>query len=185
MLSVIEALFARRRVLLTVAIMMSLLGLVSWLTMPREEDPRLADRVGILVTPFPGATASMVERLVVSPLEDELFQVAEVMRVRSTARAGVAVLAVELHGYVTETEDAWDEVDDALKRARIAASVAAAHHHFSIGLLFQRMEEALTSELLCSLQFVTPVFVTIKLNAEFSNRRNEFDNDERQRFANV
>lgn len=114
----IEGVLARRRVLLSVAVMMSGFGLLSWLTMPREEDPRLADRIGVLVVPFPGATPSMVERLVVEPLEEELFRVAEVKRIRADARTGVAIAVIELGGSVTDTETAWDDVDEALARAR-------------------------------------------------------------------
>ncbi len=119
MMGFIEGVLARRRVLLTVAVMMSGFGLLSWLTMPREEDPRLADRVGVLVVPFPGATPTMIERLVVEPLEESLFRVAEVKRIRATARTGVAIAVIELAGSVTDTETAWDEIDEALTRARV------------------------------------------------------------------
>lgn len=118
MMKLVEGVLARRRVLLTVALMMSGFGLLSWVTMPREEDPRLADRVGVLVVPFPGATPSMVERLVVEPLEEQLFRVAEVKRIRADARTGVTIAVIELGGSVTDTETAWDEVEDAIERAR-------------------------------------------------------------------
>ncbi len=90
---------------------------VAWFFMAREEDPRLADHNGILVTPFPGASATTIERLVVEPLEEELAQVDKVKLVRATACAGVAILRIELKGAVTDTDAAWDEVEDAIAEA--------------------------------------------------------------------
>lgn len=115
---VLAAIFRRRRLLWSIALMLSAAGVGSWFFMPREEDPRLADRNGILVTPFPGASAVDIERLVVQPLEDELARVDDVRRVRATARAGVTVLNIELKGAVTDTDRAWDEVEDAVDAAR-------------------------------------------------------------------
>lgn len=118
MTAALETLLGRPRVVLTTAGMMAALGWLAWTTMPREEDPRLADRVGVLVAPFPGATPEMVERLVVDPLEEAVFQVDSLKRVRTTARAGVAVVVLDLHDDVSTTEEAWDEVEDALNQAR-------------------------------------------------------------------
>ena len=43
--------------ILTVAVLLSVSGAVMWLTMVRQEDPRLPDFWGQIVAPYPGADA--------------------------------------------------------------------------------------------------------------------------------
>ncbi|MEO0322344.1 MAG: efflux RND transporter permease subunit [Myxococcota bacterium] len=118
-MSPLDLLYTRPRLTLSVAFMLSLLGLAAWFLMPREEDPRLAERAGLLVVPYPGADVLDVERLVASPIEDELAEVAEMDSVVATLRTGLAVFNLQLRGDVAKdaTDAAWDEVEDALDAA--------------------------------------------------------------------
>jgi len=113
----LDALLARPRSVLGLVLALTVAGVLSWMNMPREEDPRLAERMGLLVAPYPGGDILDVERLVVEPLEDELAEVDVVLSVRATVRAGVAILTVELRPDVTETDLAWSDVEDAIERA--------------------------------------------------------------------
>lgn len=108
---------SRKRLILGCVTLLSLLGLVFWMTMPRAEDPLLADYWGILVAPFPGATAESVERLVIEPIEEHLAEVEEIKSVYGTIRADVAVMIVELNGNVPDVSDAWEEVEKSLAEA--------------------------------------------------------------------
>ena len=74
-----------RRLVLTVALMLSATGAILWLTMVRQEDPRLPDFWGQVVAPYPGADALTVERLVLEPIEDALAEVSEIKSVEATA----------------------------------------------------------------------------------------------------
>jgi multidrug efflux pump subunit AcrB/outer membrane protein TolC len=114
----LDALLERRRLVLASAALLALAGAGSWLTMPREEDPQFPRRHALVVTTFPGADAETVERLVVEPIEEHLAEVETVAEVFSTARAGVAVIEVELRDQVYATDKAWDDVEDALAEAR-------------------------------------------------------------------
>lgn len=113
-----DALLGRRRLVLASTALFALAGVASWFTMPREEDPSFPRRHGLVITTFPGADAETVERLVVEPIEEHLAEVAAVDEVYSTARAGVAIVEVELHDKVYATDEAWDEVEDAVEEAR-------------------------------------------------------------------
>ncbi len=117
-MNAVALLLDRKRVALTVALALSAAGLASWFTMPREEDPRLHDRFGLLIVPFPGADPETIERLVVEPIEDQLAEVAEIHRVVATARAGVAVTQIQLEDDVDDVDSAWDEVRRALVEAQ-------------------------------------------------------------------
>jgi len=112
--------FARPKLFLSLAMVLSGVGVVAWFTMPREEDPKLLERFGLVVTPYPGADALTIERLVAEPIEDHLAEVPEVKRVESTIRAGVLITNVRLRDDVglAELEPAWDRVEEALDDAR-------------------------------------------------------------------
>jgi len=108
-----------RRLVLTTAALLSVTGAFLWMTMVRQEDPRLPDFWGQVVAPYPGADALTVERLVLDPIEDALAEVSEIKFVEATAYEEVAVLRVELRGDVRDFNQAWDEVRDALEKARL------------------------------------------------------------------
>ena len=118
-MTVFERVLARRRLVLTAATLLSLSGAIAWLTMVRQEDPRLPDFWGQVVAPYPGADAETVERLVLSPIEDSLAQVAQIREINATAYDEVAVLLIELRGDVADYREAWDEVREALDEVRL------------------------------------------------------------------
>jgi len=117
-MSLIESILNRRRLILTVTALLSLTGAVMWMTMSRQEDPRLPEFWGQVIAPFPGADATTVERLVLEPMEDALAEVDEVKIIEATAFDEIAVMTVELRGDTTRFNEAWDEVREALETAR-------------------------------------------------------------------
>ena len=108
-----------RRLVLTTALLFSLTGAVFWMTMVRQEDPRLPDYWGQVVAPYPGADALTVEHLVLEPIEDALAEVSQIKFVEATAFEEVAVMRIELRGDVKDFNEAWDDVRDALAKARL------------------------------------------------------------------
>ncbi|HBT55667.1 MAG TPA: AcrB/AcrD/AcrF family protein, partial [Pseudomonas sp.] len=98
----------RPRLLGMVVVMLALLGVASYLTMARQEDPSFPYRAGLITVIYPGAVAESVERLVLEPLSDELSQVSEVDFIKATARTGVALVSVMLDDNIYDTDAAWD-----------------------------------------------------------------------------
>ena len=88
------------------------------LSMPREEDPPLSYRAGMIQAVFPGADALTVERLVVLPLERQLSQVKEIKKIKVTSRRGSALFLVHLQDSVMDSPAAWDEVRRAMEKAK-------------------------------------------------------------------
>ena len=72
-----------------------LLGLTAVLITPREEEPQIDVTMANVFVPFAGASASDVEQLVSTPLEQKLSEIEGVRHVYSTSRPGMAVLTVE------------------------------------------------------------------------------------------
>ncbi|WP_166263200.1 efflux RND transporter permease subunit [Marinobacter caseinilyticus] len=115
----IRYLLGCRRLLGMVVVMLCLLGIAAYNTMPRQEDPSFPQRAGLVSVSYPGASADAVERLVLRPLADELQQVEEVDTASGTARTGVALVRIRLEDTIYDTDAAWDRVRQAMDRARL------------------------------------------------------------------
>ncbi|WP_370218476.1 efflux RND transporter permease subunit [Thalassolituus sp.] len=106
-----------QRLVFAITSMLLLVGLASWFTMARQEDPSFPYRNAVVTAVFPGATATQIEKLLTEPLEERLAEVDEVDRIRSVSRDSVVVLILELHDHIYDTDAAWDRVQTALDRA--------------------------------------------------------------------
>jgi len=117
-MSIGERILEQRRLIISAGILFSLMGLLAALNMPRQEDPRIPDHWGLVVTRFPGADAEKVERLVVDPLEEHLAEVEEIKYVTTTIRSGVAITVIELRFPLDNVTSVWDEVRRKLADAK-------------------------------------------------------------------
>jgi len=70
------------------------LGTLSYLQMPREQDPEINFNFVSIQTVLPGASAADVEELVTGPLEDALRNVQDIRFVSSSSRDGVSNILV-------------------------------------------------------------------------------------------
>ncbi len=112
----------QRLLFVSVAVALSVAGLLAWNSMPKEEDPRLKERNGILTILYPGGSPRDIERLIVKPVEDELAGVAEIKHFTASIRRDVAVFSIELRDSVSEQSDineAWRDISAAVDRARL------------------------------------------------------------------
>ena len=88
--------FVRRPVLfwsLMAAILVA--GVLSFIRMPKLEDPAVAVKQAMVVVPYPGASAHEVELKVAQMMEDELRALPNVKKVKSECRNGSAIFTVE------------------------------------------------------------------------------------------
>ena len=109
---------SRWRIVVSVAVLLSASGAAAWQLMPRQEDPTMPDRVGVVRVEYRGADAERVERDVVLPIERELAGIEGIVHVSAQARASYAVVELELSGGIHDTAEVWSEVAQALDRAR-------------------------------------------------------------------
>jgi multidrug efflux pump subunit AcrB len=96
-------------------------GLASFHGLPRQEDPTLSRRMGMITTFYPGASASRVESMVTEKIETELQELFEIKTIESTSRTGVSVVFVSLQDRFVEADvdEIWSKV-----RNRLADSAA-------------------------------------------------------------
>ena len=72
-----------------------IMGVISFLNMPKLEDPAVPIKQASGVVVYPGADAHTVELDVVQMLEDELRTLPDIRKIKSEARAGQAMINVE------------------------------------------------------------------------------------------
>ncbi|WP_321418077.1 efflux RND transporter permease subunit [uncultured Desulfobacter sp.] len=118
-MKIVDAILNQRRLILTLAGVLSIVGAFMWTTMTRQEDPRLPDFWGQIVAAYPGADAETVERLVLEPMEDALAEVSDIKKIEATAYDEIAVVFVELRGGTEDFSEAWDDVREALETAYV------------------------------------------------------------------
>ena len=115
-----SAFFRNGHLLALTIIIFLVAGLSAISSLPRLEDPRIDTRNVLVLTPYPGASAERVEALVSDVLEDELRQLFEIKEIKSTSRAGISVISIELQAWVDKTtnEQIFSKIRDSLADAK-------------------------------------------------------------------
>ena len=105
-----------RPVVLTVVALVTAWGVVSFITMPRREDPEFTIRSCVVSTSWPGAPTVKVEELITDKLEEKLDGIEEVKRLRSTTIDGRSTIYVDAEDNIPpdQIQNVWDKV-----RARV------------------------------------------------------------------
>jgi len=85
------------------------LGVTSFLTIPRLEDPSLKVPSFIVVAVYPGANATDIEQLVARPLEDAFKELDDIDKIRSSVKDGFVSVTVDFF-YGTDPEKKYDEI---------------------------------------------------------------------------
>ena len=85
-------------------------GLLAFNGMPREMFPDIEIPVVVVSVPYPGASPTDIEQLILSPLETELKSIKGIDKLKGTAYEGAAVVSMEF------SPDA--SIDEALQAAR-------------------------------------------------------------------
>ncbi len=90
-------------------ILLVLFGVVSFLTMPRSEDPQVSPAGTSVIVIYPGANPADMEELIMDPIEEVINELEDIKEIKSTAKDGLAVVAVEfLSG--SDPDDKYSEV---------------------------------------------------------------------------
>ena len=98
---------------LTIVILFVLVGIVSYITMPRSEDPQFDLPITIVEVIYPGASPSDIETLVVDILEEEISDIANIKKIESEVRNGAARITVTFF-YGTDAEASFNKIKQAI-----------------------------------------------------------------------
>jgi multidrug efflux pump subunit AcrB len=72
-----------------------LMGIVSFLTMPRSEDPQISPAGTTVYAVYPGANPADVEKLIVKPIEEVLNELEDIKDIKSYSRTGYGHIDIE------------------------------------------------------------------------------------------
>ena len=77
---------------ITIVVLMVLVGIVSYFTMPRSEDPQFDLPITLIEVIYPGASPRDIETLVVAPLEDEIADIEDIKKIETQIDNGTFVI---------------------------------------------------------------------------------------------
>ena len=90
--------------LMTVAV-----GLTTFFNMPRSEDPVIESPQFPVIVIYPGASPEDMEELVVDPMEEVIYGLEDIKRIKTEIKDGVAVLFVE-YNYNEDVNEKYQEL---------------------------------------------------------------------------
>ena len=86
-------------------------GALAYTKLGQQEDPTIPQRTAMLVTVFPGATASKVEELVSKPLERKISELDSIEEIKTTSRPGISTMNIkQLPASEATIDQQWDKV---------------------------------------------------------------------------
>ncbi|TWU22103.1 Toluene efflux pump membrane transporter TtgH [Novipirellula galeiformis] len=105
-----------RPIVISIVLLAMACGAMTYVTIPRREDPEFTIRVCVVSTSWPGASAETVEELITDKIEQSLISIEEVDLTRSTTLTGQSTIFVEIEDNVApaDIQNVWDKV-----RARV------------------------------------------------------------------
>jgi len=86
-------------------------GGIAYTRLGQQEDPTIPQRTAMLVTQFPGATASKVEELVSKPLERKISELKSIEEIKTESRPGISTLKIkQLPAPNATIDQEWDKL---------------------------------------------------------------------------
>lgn len=102
---------------LTAFTFLLIMGVASFLGMPRREDPALDIPNMAVIAVYPGASPTDMERQVVDVLEEAINELDDLKEMQTTIRDGVASIEVEFN-FGVDPNDKFDEVQRQVNQSR-------------------------------------------------------------------
>lgn len=105
-----------RPVILAFTVLFLSIGIFNFSSMSRREDPEITIRDALIITPWPGASATKVLELITKKIEDVVLEIPEIATVESKSMTGGSIIQVAAGDDIVETDQVWDDV-----RAKVAS----------------------------------------------------------------
>lgn len=102
---------------LIVVALLTLLGVLSFQTMPRSEDPQFSFPMADITVIYPGTSPLDMEKLVVDPIEEELNQLEDIKDIVTKISDGLASINIEFD-FGVDADEKYDDVVQSLSKVR-------------------------------------------------------------------
>ncbi len=109
-MDITRAAIDKTRVTTVTLLIVFLSGILSYLAMPRSEDPGFVIRTALVTTAFPGASPERVEQLVTNRLEKAIQEIPELDFVSSESRSGLSLVFANFREEYTEMRPIFDDL---------------------------------------------------------------------------
>ena len=94
---------------LVVSTILIITGVLSYVNMPRTENPTVFIPGASIITIYPGASPSDLEKLVALPLEEAINELEDIKKVNTSLWNGIAAIHIEFE-FGTNAKEKYDEV---------------------------------------------------------------------------
>ncbi len=98
------------RITVSAVLIILVVGIATFLSYPRAEDPTITIRESHVTASFPGMSPDRVEELITKPLEAAMREIAEIEDIESTSKTGQALLKLKIHDRVADLEPVFQEI---------------------------------------------------------------------------
>ena len=121
MRKIVDLYLDRPRIFLLAMLFIIAGGLLSYDSLPRQENPQLAERWANITAVLPGATPQRVETQIADVLETQLREIDEIKIIDSTSLSGVVRVGLELKEIIGkgETDEVWAKVQETLSQSAV------------------------------------------------------------------
>lgn len=106
-----------RQFALIMGLLLAIFGLISFMTMPRSEDPAVSPAGSSIIVIYPGAGPEDLETMVVSPLEEALNELEDIHKFRTNIQDGLAIINVEFYSGA-DPDEKYTDVLQKVNRVR-------------------------------------------------------------------
>lgn len=117
-LNLVDLILKNNRLSIVLTLAITVWGFISYLQLPKAEDPGFIVRTAIVNTQMPGASAQRVEELITSVLEEAILEMPELDNVQSISREGLSYITVNFK----ESYKVMRPIFDSLRRKIEAVS---------------------------------------------------------------
>lgn len=105
-----EMVLRNRVVSITIIVLAFIGGIISYLIMPKAEDPGFTIRQALVVTYFPGISSEKVEKLITDKVEEAVNKIPEIKKITSTSKNGFSMVTVEVSSEYKNMKPIWDNL---------------------------------------------------------------------------
>ncbi|ESP93420.1 efflux RND transporter permease subunit [Pseudoalteromonas luteoviolacea] len=100
------------RLIVGIVFILALVGFAGWFSASEQEDPQFPYRNGFVSLTAPNMTIAQLRDAAVVPLERTLSNIDEVSTYQSRIKNGNAVINIELHEHIYDTDTVWERIKD-------------------------------------------------------------------------
>ena len=108
---------ANHQFTLIIVALLTLLGLLSFQTMPRSEDPQFDFPLIVVTVAYPGTSPLDMEKLVTDPIEEEINELEDIKEISTVIMDGVTIVKIEFD-YGVDPDEKYDDVVQAISKIR-------------------------------------------------------------------